>query len=193
VPPDQARIDIGVVTQATSAQTAVSQNATQLQSVLDRLHALLGTSADIHTAGYSVSPNYQYPRDGGQPTITGYTATNIVQVTTSDLKNLGKVIDVSSASGANRIQSLQFTLKNESAARAQALKQAAAEARTNADAMASALGLKLGRVLQIEQGTPEVVRPMMREMAMAAAAPPTPVQPGNVQVHATVTLTVALE
>src|SRR5205807_5342690 len=72
--PDQARIDLGVVTQAATAQAAASQNAAQSQAVLDKLRAALGSKADIKTVGYSLNPNYKYPRDGSQPPSKAKTA-----------------------------------------------------------------------------------------------------------------------
>jgi len=194
VKPDEAKLNIGVVTQASTAQAAAAQNATQLQSTLDKLRAALGASGEIQTSGYSLQPNYQYPRDGGQPTITGYTASNTIEVTTGDLAGLGKLIDVVVGGGANRIQGLQFTVKNEAPARAKALAEAVREARGNAEAMAAAMGLQLGKVLSLEQGGPSVIRPAIRQFAANAvtAAAPTPVEPGTVEVRATVTLTVEL-
>jgi uncharacterized protein len=191
VKPDLAKLTVGVVTQAPSAQVAAAQNATQVQATLEKLRAALGSSGEIRTAGYSVTPNYQYPREGA-PTIAGYTASNTVEVTTSDLAGIGKIIDTVAQAGANRIQDIQFTVKDEGPARAQALRQAVEQARANAEAMATAMGMKAGRVLLLEQGTPAQVRPVIRAMAAAAAAP-TPVEPGNVEVHASVTLTMELQ
>ncbi|HEV3334122.1 MAG TPA: SIMPL domain-containing protein [Bryobacteraceae bacterium] len=189
VKPDQARLTIGVVTQAPTAQAAAALNATQTQATLDKLRPALGAAGEIRTSGYSLNPNYQYPRDGGQPTITGYTASNSIEVTTSDLAGLGKLIDVVVAGGANRIQGVQFTVKNEAPARAQALGEAVRQARANAEAMAAAMGLQLGSVLSLEQGSPQVVRPVVRQFAAAAVAKPTPIEPDTVEVRATVTLT----
>jgi len=193
VKPDQARIDLGVVTQAATAQAAAAQNAAQSQAVLDKLRAALGSKADIKTVGYSLNPNFKYPRDGGQPTIDGYTASNTVQLTSEDLDGLGKLIDAAAQGGANHVQRLQFTLKNEAAARGKALRQAATEARGNAEAMAQALGLKLGRVIEVDQGSPEVIRPVVRQMAAMAAAPSTPIESGQIEVHASVTLIIAVD
>jgi hypothetical protein len=190
--PDQAQINIGVVTQAPAAQEASAQNARQTDAVLAELRRTLGAGADIRTASYAISPNYRYPREGGQPTITGYTATNVVQVKTDRLADVGKVIDVATASGANTIQGLQFTLKDEAAARLKALGDAAVKARTQAQALATALGLKIVRVLSVVEGEPTVVHPMRVEALAARAGPaaPTPVEPGTIDIRATVTLTV---
>lgn len=191
---DQAEINIGVVTQATTGQAAVTQNAQKQDGVLLELRRVLGAAAEIKTISYSLSPNYRYPKEGGQPTITGYTASNIVEVKTSDLAQVGRVIDVATQSGANTVQSLRFTLKDEQRVRAQALGEAAIRARGKADALASALGLKILRVLHIDEGGVAVPLPMNTRAfsAEAGAAVSTPVESGTIEVHATVTLTVEI-
>ena len=101
--PDQAKIDIGVVTQAERADAAALQNAERTDAVLAALRKTLGQGAEIKTISYSVNPNYRYPKEGA-PVITGYTATNTLQVTLNDLKLVGKVIDAAVQFGANAIQ-----------------------------------------------------------------------------------------
>ncbi|HXG67892.1 MAG TPA: SIMPL domain-containing protein [Blastocatellia bacterium] len=190
--PDQAQIDIGVVTQAATAQAAASQNAQQLDAVLAELRSALGPSADIQTIGYSLNPVYRYPKEGGKPTITGYTASNIVQVKINDLTKVGQAIDAATRSGANTIHRLQFTLRDEQAAQSQALREAATKAKAQAEALAGALGLKISRVLSVtESGA--VGRPPVPVAARAEAFDvATPVEPGMIEVHATVTLTAEL-
>jgi uncharacterized protein YggE len=151
--PDQVELDLGVVTQAQSAPATASQNAKQLDNVLAELRRALGTGATLETISYTLQPNYQYPKEGGKPAITGYTATNLVRVTLNDLTAVGKVIDVATQTGANQLRRLQFKLKDEQAARAQALRAAAAKARAQAETLASALGVKIVRVLSaVESG-----------------------------------------
>ena len=193
--PDQVKVGIGVVTRAATAQAAASENAAQLQTVLDRLRSALAGKGEIRTLGYSLNPVWNYPRDGGKPSITGYTADNTVEVTSRDLAGIGKLLDAAAQAGANNIQGVQFTLQNEAPQREQALKQATLEARANAESMAAALGMKLGPVLLVEQGvSPAPLRPVFHaeQMAVAGAAMPTPVEPGTIEIRATVTLTVTL-
>jgi uncharacterized protein YggE len=190
VSPDQAQIDIGVVTQAQNAQAAASQNAQKLDAAIAALRKALGPDAEIKTISYSVSPNYRYPREGGQPTINGYTASNIVQVTINDLAKVGPVIDTATQTGANTIHSLRFTLKDEQAARARALREAALKARAKAEALASALNLKIQRVLHVEEGGQVSAPPMYARAEMAQSAAQTPIEAGTIDVQATVTLTV---
>ena len=191
VQPDRARIDIGVVTQATSSEAAAAQNAAKLQSTLTRLRGLLGAGADIKTISYTLTPTYRYPREGGEPTLTGYTAANIVRVTLDDLTQVGKAIDVSTQAGANRIQQLQFLIKDEQTPQSQALRDASIKARQKANAIAAALGVRITRILNVSE-TGQVSIPM-REMSMARAdTAQTPIEPGTIEVRASVTLTVEI-
>lgn len=197
VRPDQAQLQIGVVTNADTAAAAASQNAARLDAVIADLRKVFGTRAEIKTVAYSVTPNYRYPREGGKPTIAGYTASNVVEARTGELAEIGRAIDVATQSGANTIQRLTFSLKDERKAQGEALAQAASSARAKADAIAAALGLKLGRILLAEEVgapvRPMYERPMMAMRAEAAPMPPTPVESGTVEVRAVVTLTVEIE
>jgi uncharacterized protein YggE len=188
--PDEAEIDIGVTSQAQTAQAAAADNATKLEATLTTLRKALGANADIKTISYSVSPNYRYPREGGQPTIAGYIATNIVQVKTGDLKEVGKLIDLATQSGANTIHSLRFTLKDDQAVRNRALAEAAGKARGKATALAAALGVQIVRLLQVEEGAGMGPRPQMHAYAEARmAGAPTPIESGTIDITVTVVLT----
>ena len=191
VKPDQAEINIGVVTQAQTAQVAAAQNAQKQDVVISQLRKAMGAGADIKTISYSLSPNYRYPKEGGQPTIIGYTASNIVQVKTGKLDEVGKVIDLATESGANNIQSLRFILKDEASARTQALGEASNKARAKADAIASALGLKIQRILRVEESGP-MVQPTVAFADAIRAQGQTPIEAGSIDVRASVTLTVEI-
>jgi uncharacterized protein len=194
VKPDQAQLDLGVVTQAQTGRTAAEMNARRLDATLAELRRVLGAGADIKTISYSLNPNYNYPREGGRPVISGYTATNMVRVTINDLNDVGKVIDAATQSGANQVHRLAFTLKDEQAAQAQALREAATKARAQAEALASALNVRLVRVLSAVEGGGGV-RPLEDRMLAArteAVAAPTPVEPGTIEVRASVTLKVEI-
>jgi uncharacterized protein len=187
--PDRVQIDVGVVTQAPQSQPAAAQNASRLDAVLSALRKTVGAGADIKTISYSLNPNYQYHPNGGEPTITGYTASNVVRVTLDDLAKIGSVIDAAAQAGANHVQGIQFTLRDSQAVRAQALREAATKARAEADTLAGALGLKVVRILSVEETSPTVV-PVRDVMFATAARAPTPVQPGSIDVSANVILAV---
>jgi uncharacterized protein YggE len=191
--PDQATIDIGVVAQGATAASVAAQNAAQTDAVLADLRKILAANDQLKTSSYSVRPNYQSPKPGAPARIATYTATNIVEVTLNDLTQVGKVIDAVLQSGANNIQKLEFGLKNPQAARSQALREAAAQAKASVEAIAAGLGVHVLRVLSAEEFEPG------DDGGMAKRAPPPPpnstmpateVVAGNIEVTATVTLRV---
>jgi len=190
VTPDQAQINVSAVTQAATAQDAANQNATVATNILQQLAAALGSAGSVKTVYYSVSPIYNYPRDGSPATITGYSVTNTIQVTLNDLSIAGKIIDTATQAGASRIDSLQFTLKDDTDARSQALKAATLKAKSKADAMAAALGLKTGAV-QVLQESGAVISDI-RTTAPTAGGAATPVQVGPLTVTANVTISVEM-
>jgi uncharacterized protein YggE len=193
VKPDQAKIDVAVVSQAQTAQQAALQNASRVDAVIKALRSAGGPAADVQTVSYSIQPDYKYPRPGGAPEISGYTARNTVRAATSNLAGVGNLIDAALGAGANQVERVEFTLKNDAEARAGALREAALKARASAQAIASALGLRILRVLEVQQsGGMQPPRPVIMGMmrAEAAAAPPTPIEPGAIEVRAEVTLRV---
>ena len=187
--PDRVQIDLGVQTQAQQSQEAASANARQLDATLAAVRKAAGPTAQLKTVSYSLNPNYQY-HSGAEPTIVGYTALNVVQVQLDDLARIGDVIDAATHAGANRVQ---FTLKDQDAVRAEALREAATRARAEAEVLAQALNLKILRVLTVEESSPGIV-PVRTHLAMARASASaevaTPVEAGTLDVSAVVTLTV---
>ena len=191
--PDQMKINVGVTTQARTAQEAADQNATRLSEVLAALRQVLGPNADIKTVGYSVTPNYRYPQGGGQPEITGYTATNTLEVTTADLNIAGRIIDTATQAGANNVSGLRFLLKDPAPARNQALKLASQQAKVHADAIAQGLNARLGAVLAASESfTSRIVSSTEDRGLAAAGAPATPVESGMLEVRAHVTIEIEL-
>ncbi len=191
VEPDQAQIDIGVVTQARNAPDAAKENSDKLARVMTAVKKLLGKGDEIKTAGYSLNPNYRYPQ-GGKPEITGYTASNTLRIKTGNLEIVGKLIDAAMQAGANNINRLAFTLKDEQAAQLDALRQASQRAKAKADEIASALGLKIVRVLAVtegDRGVRPITMPLARGAQVEAMAAPTPIEAGTIEVRSSVTLT----
>jgi uncharacterized protein YggE len=88
---------------------------------------------------------------------------------------------------------VNFMLHDESKARAEALGKAADQARAGAAALADRLHVKLGRLLRVEEEQPVIVSPGRQvELAAAAQAGATetaPIEPGSIEVHASVSLT----
>jgi len=185
--PDRVELDLGVVTRGANSQQAATENARVAQNVLAALRKAVGAKATIETVSYALQPDYQYPQ-GGEPKITGYTAINVVRVTQDDVANAGAVIDAATRSGANEIERIRFTLKDENAAKANALRVASLDARAKANSLASALGLQVVRIRSVDEASP-TPRPLY-DLAFRSAGTTTPIEPGTIEMTATVALVV---
>ena len=193
--PDLAYLSFAIETHAKTATDAASRNAALAQKITDALKAKLGDKGKVSTGGYSLSPDYEQHQGRQEPTIIGYNAQNSITVQTPDMDMLGELIDTAIAAGANRMNYLNFTLKNDTKARADAIANASHEAQTQAQALASSLNVKLKRILTAStEGAPRPI-PMERGMAYAAsmAKVATPVEAGDITVSATVYLTYEIE
>ena len=190
--PDRVQIEIGVTTHAEKSADAATQNAHQVDAVLAAVKKAAGPSAVLKTVNYSLSPAYKY-QNGHEPQLTGYSASNLVQVQLDDLTKISNVIDAAAGAGANNVRGISFTLRDQDALHAEALRKAAARARADAEVLAAALQLKVVRVLNVEETGARFV-PVMRSMsaapAAAAAEVATPVESGTLDVSASLVLTV---
>jgi len=199
VAPDLAILSFAVETTAPAAAAAVAENARKSTTLSDALKKQIGTSGKVSTTGYSVDPVYEQRERGSgaaPPRITGYVARNQVRAETHAIDGLGKLIDAATQAGANRIDGLDFTLEERAKAQSDALQRAGEDARRQADATATALGVKLGRVLNASTGPVAIPMPKVYGrvgMAMAEAAPQTPIDAGDITVNATLQVTYEIE
>jgi uncharacterized protein YggE len=137
----------------------------------------------------SLSPMYNQPKPGEMPKISGYQAQDVLSVRLTDFDLVGKVIDAGTAVGINTVEGIDFQLRNARGPRAQAYKDAVADARSKADAIAEALGMKIVGVYDVHAESGGYVPPprmlMGARMDMAAS---TPVEPGQMEVSVNVTI-----
>ena len=198
VAPDVASLNLAIETHAATAQQSAGQNAALAQKVVDALNTKLQGKGKVWTGGYSLYPEYSdSSRPNDKPVVTGYRAENSITVETGEIGMLGGLIDTAIEAGANRINFLNFTLRDESQARGQAIALAAKDAQTQADSLAKSLGVKLGPVVKATTVWENQPMPMMRMMAGVGASAtmgaPTPVQPNEVTVPATVSITYQIQ
>jgi uncharacterized protein YggE len=156
--------------------------------MLKQLTGLLGSRGSIKTISYHISANHR--TIPGQPAqIVGYTASNTAEVSVNDLTLIGRVIDTAVQAGANTVGGPRFTLQNPEPAIQQALTAAGKQARGRADAIAAGLNGRTGIVLTAEEGFSYT--PIAADRSTTAAVP-TPIQPGTLEISATVTIEVEL-
>ncbi|HEX2094935.1 MAG TPA: SIMPL domain-containing protein [Longimicrobiaceae bacterium] len=196
VAPDEAHLDFAVETSAATANTAAEQNAAAMERVIQALVGAGVRRSDIETRNYSVYPEHFQPQPNAEPRIRGYRVSNTVSLTTRDLARVGSLLDVALRAGANRVDAVRFGLSDPGTARTQAIRRAVESARRDAEAMAGALGVRLGPVVDASTtaAPPHFPEPvMMRARAEAMDVATTPIQPGEQTVAATVTLVFAIE
>lgn len=176
--PDIATVSAGVVTQAADGNTAMRQNAEQMNRVLAAVRAAGVADRDVQTSGINLHPQYRY-EDNQPPRITGYQASNTVNVKLRDVAKMGKVLDALVASGANQINGPSFGIDNAEPLYDQARVEALRRARDRADTYAKALDLRVRRIVSISEGGAAMPVPMPRMAAMKAEAYDTPVAAGE--------------
>ncbi len=144
--PDTASINVAIETHAATADQASQLNATLADKVSTALRSKLGDKGRIETGGYSLVPQYDQ-RPGHQTgRVIGYSAVNSVTVETGDTSLIGPLVDTAIVAGSNRINSLEFTLKNDTQARGEAVAKASKDAQAQASALAASLDVKLKRI-----------------------------------------------
>lgn len=192
--PDLAVLSLAIETHAATAADAAGRNGGLAQKVSEALRARLGDKGKTWTGGYSLYPEYENEsRPNAKPTIIGYRAENTITVQTGALDLVGPLIDAAIAAGANRVNSLDFNLRDDTHARNEAITMAAKDAQAQAQALAAALGLKLGPIITATTISNIGPQPVMFRAAAMGVNNATPVQPAEVSVPATVALTYQIE
>lgn len=146
--PDIAYVLVGVHTESADANEAVTGNTAQAQKVVDALKAMEIEEKDIRTSNFSISPQQQYDEKGK---LTGvmYIVDNTVYVTLRDLTKIGDSLGVAVGAGANSIYGIQFDVSDKTTALTTARKTAVENARTQAEELAEAAGVSLGKIQNI--------------------------------------------
>jgi len=194
--PDRVVVSLAVETTAARAADASADNAKRSAAVADAVKRLLAPDDVVTTTRYTVEPRYEQPRPGEarEPHVTGYVVRNEVDVTSGRPEQAGALVDAAMGAGANHVDGLRFTLARRDEVVRQALEQAAADARAQADALARGLGVRVKGVITAatSAGTMPVPR-RFEAMEASAMRTPTPIEPGEASVVATVQVTFEIE
>jgi uncharacterized protein len=190
--PDRAFVSIAAESRARASREVQRLNAEAMTAVLAKLKSA-GLAGDaIQTTGYDIQPEFDY--GNGKQTLRGYVARNSIEVRVDDLPKLGEILDIAVGAGATSVAGVRFDLKDRSGAEREALQHAVEDARARAGAAATGAGMKIDRIVRIEEQRGSVMPPPRPMMAMRAEnqAPTTPVVAGELEIRASVTLTAAI-
>ncbi len=189
--PDTARIGTGVTTKAPTAQQALRDNARKMDALVKQIKALGIEDKYIQTTGININPEFDY-RNNQEPRLTGYRASNQVQVEVRDIDRLGEMIDAMVSAGANNLNGPYFSLTNDTEVKAMARKSAMERGRAQALEYAKLAGYGNVRILAVSEhiSGSSVVQNSARVRSMAMdEALSTPVQPGQVGTSVRVNVT----
>jgi uncharacterized protein YggE len=191
--PDTAIVMLGVVTSGATVADALHDNNDRMTRVLAAIHVLGIKDSQIHTWNFSVQPKHpknEYGYDYDQ--TVGYIITNKIEISVSDLGKVAKVVDAAFVAGANVLDSVNFSVKNNAALQDQALGEAVKNARRRATLMAAAEGAEVGKLLSVSNVERGIVRGGDMQsvpIAITEGSLITPILPGSISVSAQVTAT----
>jgi len=170
--PDMATITIGVAHQADSASEAVGLMSDAMAQVIDELSGAGIAPRQMQTSSLRVDRIDSYNNQTGKSVFEGFRASNRVTVQVLELGNLGGLLDVVFASGANDLGQLQFGVTDQSEALEAARRAAVADARAKAETYADAAGVTLGDLVSLTEGGARAAPVAMMEMARSADSVP---------------------
>lgn len=188
--PQSARISLGITKTAKTTAEAKDQVNKTINQITADIKRLGVQEKDIKTANFSTNPDYDYA--SGKNSITGYTVSQNLAVIFDTIDKANKAIDIATAAGANQIGGVNFTLDDtkkeelEQEARVKAI----ANAKEKAQKIAQAAGIRLGRVINIQESTDGQPIPMLYKASAdtATTSEPTQLNPGENKIRIQVTL-----
>jgi uncharacterized protein YggE len=193
--PDLAIISAGVQTLQPTASAAIEENAARMERVRAALKRAGIEDRDIQTSSINLNPEYVYDQNR-PPRLTGYRATNTVNVKFRDLKRSGAILDALVAEGANQINGPNLTIDKPESALDEARTRAIATGRARADLYARTLGMRVVRLISVSEGGSYNVPPPMPMGAVMMAersAADTKIDPGTQQLQVSVSMSFELQ
>jgi uncharacterized protein YggE len=179
--PDYVDVMVGSVAIEKSAGTAHGTASKAMDEAVAAIKGLKLAGEDLQTGSVDLSPRYERKEryDDDVPKIVGYVATVTLRVRTSDLKAVPRIIDSALSAGCNRVDYVQFGIKEAIAAREEAVKLATQAAKRKASVMAEALDLKITRVVEASTASHQAGGWYRGNAISQMANAATPAEPGS--------------
>ena len=176
--PDIAVVSMGVESVEETAAAARANAARAMQSVMNALTRAGIADADIQTRHFNINPRYQSVEiercdDNGEGSegeqagttektcytiwesrLTGYSVSNHATVKIRNLDDVGTIIDQVTEAAGNlvRINGISFNIEDPQPLRDEARADAVADMKRKATMLADLSGVKLGRLVYLNEG-----------------------------------------
>ncbi len=184
--PDTLTADITMEAVAPDVNGAMNQSGERQQAVIDALAGAGVDSSDITTTDVSVQPQLGGPDNVA---IVGYRARNTIEVKLRDLDSASQTLAliVTTGGDATRINSVNYSIEDDSQMVRDARARAFDDARDRAQQYAQLSGLDLGQVISISEA-PGARPPVPMPAGPRAELGAVPLEPGEQTIGFTVTV-----
>ncbi|MFC2019372.1 SIMPL domain-containing protein [Chloroflexota bacterium] len=196
--PDVANLRLGVEAQAASVALAQAQAAEAMDRVMAALTDNGVAKNDIETQYFNIRKITRWDKDREQEVVTGYRVTNMVNAKIREVDKAAAVIDAVAGAGGDlvRVDSISFSIDDPTQYQEEAREKAMAEAKDKAGQMAKLAKVSLGKPTYISESSyapPPIYREaFIADGAMPAAAPETPISPGEMEITVNVQIAYAI-
>lgn len=169
--PDRVTVEFSVISRARTAAEASEETERRTKPILVALHALGVPDTAVTSAGFVVQPPWDSKR--GVRKENESVATHRIRVRVSQIRTAGEIVETVLDNGADRIETVSFTVSNTDSARQATLTRAVRQARDDAEIMARAAGGELGPLIEVTtQGT--AAPPQAYEVRNSSTGPYSP-------------------
>lgn len=207
--PDQAQISFTITKTAPKLEDAQSEANTATNSISTDLQSAGIQKKDIQTGNYNSHPNFAentstissmpvrptpVPPPGNSTVIANYTVDENITITLHDISKANEVIDIATKGSAENIYgpNLTFSEQKQQTLSDQARTAAIASAKQKAEKMAAETGIRLGKILSVQEtNTPFGIQPLMMDAKSesgASGSAPTQINPGENTLTVNITL-----
>lgn len=199
--PDVAILEIGANVRRDTAGAAFERASAAVAALTDSLRANGVEERDVQTRQFNLSPEYSRGADDSTPRVVGWRATQTVSVKLRDFSRLGRVIDdaVAALGVEATLGGISFAIEDTNALATRARADAVANARAKAEEMAALAGVRVGRLISLQEITSPAPTPVQNDLARGgatpsfAAAPLTQISAGELNVTVIVDAIFAIE
>lgn len=196
--PDIASFSFSVTEESSTVGAAQKKATDKMNAILEYIKTAGIEDKDVKTSGYNIYPRYEY-RGGtiyvpGKQYIAAYVVSQSVDIKVRDLSKAGELLSGIGEYGATNVSGLTFTMDKQDEVTREARDLAIKDARSQAEVLADALGVRLGRIVSFSESSPYQPYPMYYAKAEAmgmggdgASAPQIPTGENKTTSNVTIT------
>ncbi|HEX7258045.1 MAG TPA: SIMPL domain-containing protein [Nitrososphaeraceae archaeon] len=188
---DKVSVSLGVETTDKTAEKALHLNSNLMNKVINALKESGVQENETSTSSFTINPNYNYSEYGAKGNLIGFTVSNSVHITSSNINQISQWIDTAVQTGANTVNDIYFSISPNrlEEIKNSLLKEAVANAKSKADIVAAAGGLNIAGIQSItvgELGLPTV--PVYSKSVAFDETSSTPILAGEQEISTTVSI-----